>query len=150
MKPAQRPKPTAVSLRRWLCAWLALLMALQVAASVLAGLHGALHRHRPVPTQAHDATTPAVRWDHAARADAAHRTQHQTGAWHTHELHDASVVPLVADAMSDALAQLAGVVTPLQRHAAHACAPARHARPCAVAWWAGSRSVAPPLKPPRG
>ena len=154
MKPARRPTPTAVSMRRWLCAWLALLVALQLAASVLSGLHGSLHRHRPgLLTAVASASTLALRWDHARRdALAAHHALHERGEWHAHDLHDTSVVSVGADLAGDALAHLAGVFAPAQRHGApvRLHAAARHALPHAPAWSATSRTIAPLLKPPRG
>jgi hypothetical protein len=138
-------------MRRWLCAWLALLTALQIAASVLAGLHGSLHRHRP-HLQAGAPASSALRWDHA-RPDplAPHHAMHQRGEVHAHELHDASVVPLAADAAHDALAQLATAFAPARHGAAPAPAQAaRDVQPQARAWAATSRTVAPLLRPPQG
>jgi hypothetical protein len=153
MKPARRPTPTAVSMRRWLCAWLALLVALQVAASLLAGLHGSLHRHRP-GLQTSAPSTLALRWDHARRdASAAphtlHHALHQRGEPHAHDVADASVVPIAADIAHDALAQLGSAFAPAQHDTARLHATARHAPPHVATWSATSRPIAPPLKPPR-
>lgn len=149
MKPARRPTPTAVSMRRWLCAWLALLTTLQLAASVLAGLQGSLHRHRPA-LQAAATSTLVVRWNHAKRADAEHRAMHERGELHPHDLHDPSVVPIAGDLASDALAQLAGA-SALAQQDANGCllAAARHELPQAASWAATRRTLAPPLRPPR-
>src|SRR5688572_31094004 len=122
MKPGRRPAPTAVSMRRWVCAWLALLTALQVAASLLAGLHGSLHRHRP-GLQTSAPSTLALRWDHARRdamsaPQALHHALHQRGELHSHDLADASVVPIAADIAHDALAQLGSVVAPARHDTA--------------------------------
>jgi hypothetical protein len=153
MKPARRPTPTAVSLRRWLCVWLALLTALQVAASLLAGLHGSLHRHRP-GLQTSAPSTQTLRWDHARRDATAtpqtlHQALHQRGELHAHDLADASVVPIAAELAHDALAQLGSAFAPARHHAATVHASARHAPPQAAAWSATSRPIAPLLKPPR-
>jgi hypothetical protein len=153
MKPARRPTPTAVSMRRWLCAWLALLTALQVAASLLAGLHGSLHRHRP-GLQTSAPSTLALRWDHARRDAtsaplALHQALHQRGELHAHDLADASVVPIAAEVAHDALAQLGSTLAPSRHDAAHLHATTRHAPPHAAAWSATSRTIAPLLKPPR-
>jgi hypothetical protein len=154
MTPARLPTPTAVSMRRWLCAWLALLTALQVAASLLAGLHGSLHRHRP-GLQTSAPSMLALRWDHARRDTTSalrelHHVLHQRGELHVHDLADASVVPIAADIAHDALAQLGSTFAPARYDAAQLHTIARHAPPQAAAWSATSRPSAPLLKPPRG
>jgi len=140
-------------MRRWLCTWLALLVVLQVAASALAGLHGSLHRHRS-GAAASTAIAPmaGLRWEHAKPdAQRVHRALHASGEWHAHDLHDTSVVSLAAEVAADALAQLAAAFAPAQRGAEQELGSggARHALPSTASWWAGSRAVAPPLKPPR-
>jgi hypothetical protein len=151
-RPQHRATPTAVSMRRWLCAWLTLLIVLQVAASALAGLRGSLHRHRADAVAGTSSATPLVRWEHKQpEAQVAHRALHARGEWHAHELYDTSVMPLTADIAADALAQLALAFAPAHAGVGPALGPdtARHARPHAAPWWAATRAIAPPLQPPR-
>jgi hypothetical protein len=143
--------PTAVSLRRWLCTWLALLTALQMIGSPLAGLHGPWHRHRP-PLQSAAASVPLIQWQHGGAMPPAgaglHAQLHALGQPHDHAATDASVLPPGNDTAADAVAQLAlapGASVLWGPHEA-----ARHVRASAPAWAPTSRSVAPPLQPPRG
>jgi hypothetical protein len=59
--PHRHAAPTALSLRRWLCAWLALLTALQMIGSTLAGVHGTWHQHRPPSLQSRTLRDPTLR-----------------------------------------------------------------------------------------
>ena len=105
-------RPTAVSLRRWLCAWLALLILAQMIGSTLVGLHGAWHHHRP-SMQSAAPSVPVVRWQHgeAMRADA-HAQMHTSGEAHDHAVTDFSVLPLGADTATEAVAQLGASLAP--------------------------------------
>ena len=150
----RHPAPTALLLRRWLCAWLALLTALQMIGSTLAGLHGSWHHHRAPSLQSTAPSTPMIRWRHGepaapARADA-HAQMHATGEAHEHAATDASVLPLGTDAAADAVAQLAVALAPGADPSWNPHDAARHVRTDASPWAATSRAIAPPLKPPRG
>jgi len=149
-----RPASTALLLRRWACAWLALLMLAQMVASTWTGLHGTWHRHRPAVQTTAAPSTPLVRWRHggaAAVVDAdAHARLHQRGEAHDHAATDGSVMPLALDVASDAVAQLAAALAPGVEVAWRLRSLARHVHASSTAWVATSRSIAPPLKPPRG
>ena len=143
--------PTAVSLRRWLCAWLALLTALQMIGATVAGSHG--HRHRP-SLQSAAPSMPVIRWQHGdalrtARADL-HAQLHAANESHDHAATDASVMPLGGDAAAEAVAQLASALAPGADVLWSLHEPARHVRASTAGWAATSRSIAPPLQPPRG
>ena len=150
-----RPAATALLLRRWLCAWLALLALVQMFASTLAGLPGAWHRHRPVAQSAHALTTVVVPGRHGEAAPASthadvHALLHARGERHDHAALDSSVLPIGVDAASDAIAQIAAALAPPAEAMWQLPHDARdeHAR---VAHWVPThRSIAPPLKPPRG
>jgi len=154
--PSARPlrhhaaPPTAVSLRRWLCAWLALLTALQMVGSTLAGLHSRWHHHRP-SMQAAAPSLPVVRWRHgeAMRADA-HAQMHALGEAHDHAASDFSVLPFGPDTATEAVAQWAAAVAPGTdvRWSPHRLA--RHVQAGSASWAPTTRSIAPPLQPPRG
>jgi hypothetical protein len=140
---------TALLLRCWLCAWLALLMATQLYASALAGLHGARHQHRPAML-ASEPSTPVIRWLHgnASRTEA-HAQLHATGQAHDHSLADASVLPLGSDSATEAVAQLAITWAPAAERPFVVPDGARHVQLGTPPWAATTRSIAPPLKPPR-
>lgn len=150
-RPTERcpTAPTAVSLRRWLCAWLALLLLTQTAASTLASLHGSWHRHHPAVLSS--ATGPVTHWRHGepGRWDA-HAQLHARGEVHHHDATDASVVPLTGDAAIDAVAQLAATLAPSADAAWRPREHARHAQAGVAPWAPTQRSIAPPLQPPRG
>jgi hypothetical protein len=152
--PRHHAAPTALLLRRWLCAWLALLTALQMIGSTLAGLHGTWHHHRPPSMQSIAPSTPMIRWRHgepAALAGAdAHAQMHALGEGHEHAATDASVLPLGGDVGSEAVAQLAAALAPGANLSWNPHNAARHMRADTATWAATSRSIAPPLKPPRG
>jgi hypothetical protein len=155
MPSVHRPRhhaaaPTAVSLRRWLCAWLALLTLMQMIASMSAGLQGSWHHHRP-SLQAGAPSVPVVRWRHseAVRADV-HAQMHASGEAHDHAATDASVLPLGPDTATEAVAQLAAAVVPGAdlRWSAHD--RGHHVQAGSTGWAPTTRSIAPPLQPPRG
>jgi hypothetical protein len=142
--------PTAVSLGRWLCAWLALLTAMQMIGSTLAGLQGTWHHHRP-SMQSGAPSVPVIRWRHGESMQAdAHAQMHASGEAHDHPATDASVLPLGADTATEAVAQLAAALAPGAEVLWSPRDPARHVQVDAAIWAATSRSIAPPLKPPRG
>jgi hypothetical protein len=140
--------PTAVSLRRWLCAWLALLTAVQMIGSSL-GLQGIWHRHRPT-VHASAPLLPVMRWRHdqGTRFDA-HAQMHIDGDAHEHAATDPTVLPLGLDSATEAVAQWAGTVAPGAdvRWSPHD--GARHVQAGAASWAPTTHSLAPPLKPPR-
>jgi len=154
--PSARPlrhhaaAPTAVSLRRWLCAWLALLSALQMVGSTLAGLQSRWHHHRP---SAHAAapSVSVVRWQHGetVRADA-HAQMHALGEADDHAATDFSVLPLGPDAATEAVAQWAAAVAPGTEVRWSPQPLARHVQASTASWAPTTRSIAPPLQPPRG
>jgi hypothetical protein len=154
MQAARRPTtpPTAVSLRRWLCGWLVLLTITQTLGSALAGLQGTWHRHRPALQTAAAPSTPLVRWRHAetVRAADAHAQMHASGEAHDHPATDDSVLPLGSDAASDAVAQLAAAVAPGADARWSPYDRAHHAQAGTAGWAPTTRSIAPPLRPPRG
>jgi len=149
-----RPAPTAVSLRRWLCAWLALLTALQMIGSTLAGVHGTWHHHRAPSLQSIAPSTPMIRWQHGEPAALApadvHAQMHAAGEAHEHAATDSSVLPFGADVATDAVAQLAAALAPGADMPWNPYDAARHVRADTATWAATSRSIAPPLMPPRG
>jgi len=142
----------AVPLRRWACAWLAVLTLAQMLSSTMASAHGAWHRHRPA-AQASAAPSTAVIWRHDHELEAmsadAHARLHARGERHIHAVIDASVVPVNLDAANDAIALLATVLAPGGGGMSPLRSGARHERASITPWAATSRSIAPPLKPPR-
>ena len=141
--------PTAVSLRRWLCAWLALLTVVQMIGSTLAGLQGTWHHHRP-SMQAGAQSVPVVRWRHgeATRADV-HAQMHVQGEAHDHAVTDVSVLPLGPDAATEAVALWATTVAPGADVQWSPHDHARHGQAGAANWAPTTRAIAPPLQPPR-
>ena len=141
--------PTAVSLRRWLCAWLALLTLTQMISSTLAGLQGTWHRHWPA-AQAAAPSILVIRWrrGEAMRADV-HAQMHTQGEAHDHVATDPSVFPVGTDTATEAIAQLAAAVAPGAdvRWGLHDSA--HHVQAGTAGWAPSTRSVAPPLQPPR-
>lgn len=142
--------PTAVSLRRWLCAWLALLTLAQLIGSTLSSLQGARHHHRP-SVQAATPSVAVIRWRHGEVVQAdAHAQMHARGEAHNHTATDSSVSPVGADAATEAIAQLGASLAPgsemrwIPRNSAH------HVQAGAARWAPTTRALAPPLKPPRG
>ena len=151
--PSRRPRrhapsPTAVSLRRWLCAWLALLLVTQTIGATGVGLRGTWHWHWP-SRQASAPPTPAIRWQHGDAARDAHAQWHASGQAHDHALTDSSVVPLGPDTTSEAVAVLAVTLAPAAEMRWALPESARHVQTEVTPWAATSRTIAPPLKPPR-
>jgi hypothetical protein len=153
-RPRPLPSPTAVALRRWLCAWLALWIALQGTSSALAALHGVWHHHRPTIASAPMPSSVAWRWQHgssaAAVVDSAHARWHDEGVVHRHAVTDDSVWSATDEAAGDAVGQLASVLAAGTDTQWLPDVDARHVRSNAGAWSATSRSIPPPLRPPRG
>ena len=75
---------------------------------------------------------------------------HARGEAHDHAATDASVLPLGADAATEAVAQLAASLAPGAdvRWSPHDTA--HHVQAGAASWAPTTRAIAPPLKPPRG
>jgi len=142
--------PTAVLLRRWLCVWLALLTVTQMIGSTLAGLQGSWHHHRP-SLQSSAQPLSLVRWRHGevVRADA-HAQMHAQGEAHDHAATDVSVLPYGTDTATDAVAHLAAALAP-SSHARWSPRDGAHPVQAGTAGWAPTtRSITPPLRPPRG
>jgi hypothetical protein len=138
-----------VSLRRWLCAWLALWIALQGAGSAWAALQGVWHRHRPTVAAAPAAPTAALRWKHGAAAQDVHARWHDEGVAHRHAVSDGSVWSPADDAASDAVGHLACLLAAGTEARWQPAVAARHVRSDARGWSATTRSIRPPLRPPR-
>lgn len=152
-RPAPRQHatpPTAALLRRWLCAWLALLTALQMIGSTLAGLQGSWHHHRP-SMQSAAPSVPVIRWRHGETVGAdVHARMHRQGEAHDHAATDPSVLPLGPDSATEAVAQLAAAVAPGADVQWTLLDRAHHVQAGAAPWAPTTRSIAPPLQPPRG
>ena len=151
-RPAERypTPPTAVSLRRWLCAWLALLTLTQMIGSTLAGLRGTWHHHRP-SMQSGAPSVPVIRWRHGEAMPAdAHAQMHAQGEAHDHAATDVSVLPLGPDSATEAVALWAAAVAPGTdvRWSPHDSA--HHVQAGSAGWAPTTRAIAPPLQPPRG
>ena len=151
--PHRHAAPTALSLRRWLCAWLALLTALQMIGSALAGVPVTWLHHRAPSLHSIAPSTPMIRWQQGepaapARTDV-HAQMHAAGEAHKHAATDSSVLPLGVDVATDAVAQLAAALAPGADMPWGPHDAARHVRADTAAWAATSRAIAPPLKPPR-
>jgi len=142
--------PTAVSLRRWLCAWLALLTLAQLIGSTLTSLQGTRHHHRP-SVQAATPSLAVIRWRHGEVVQAgAHAQMHARGEAHDHAATDAGVLPVGADAATEAVAQLAASLAPGAEMHWSPRDSAHHVQAGASRWVPTTRALAPPLKPPRG
>jgi hypothetical protein len=142
--------PTAVSLRRWLCAWLALLTLAQLIGSTLTSLQGARHHHRP-SVQAATPSLAVIRWRHGEVLQAdAHAQMHARGEAHDHVVTDPSVLPVGADAATEAVAQLGTSLAPGAEMRWSPHDSAHHVQTGAARWVPTTRALAPPLKPPRG
>jgi len=143
--------PTAVSLRRWLSAWLALLTLTQMFGSTLAGLHGSRHHHRPTMQAAAPPQLPVIRWRHGEVVSAdAHAQLHADGEAHDHAASDASVLPLAVDAANEAVGQLAASLAPGNDPRWSVRDRLHHVQAGTPGWVPTTRSLAPPLQPPRG
>ena len=141
---------TAVLLRRWLCAWIALLTLTQTIGSTLTGLQGTRHHHRP-SMQSAAPSVPVIRWRHddAMRADA-HAQMHARGDAHDHRITDASVLAFGHDPATEAVVQLAAVLAPGADSHWMPCDAAHHVQAVTASWSPTTRSITPPLQPPRG
>lgn len=148
--PRLRAAPTpAESLMRWLAGWLAVALLAQVGA---AAVLKPSHRHGSAPE-----SKPMLLWRHAAdgvRNDSAvaHARAHLAGEPHQHPIDDASVLPMGADAASEAAAQAAAFGLAPAPRTGTALMKAMAAGRDWVAgtpWVPTARAVSPLRRPPR-
>lgn len=94
----------------------------------------------------------ALRWQHgnaAAATDSTHARWHDAGVVHRHAVTDVSVWTSADEAANDAIGHLASVLA--AGTAVHGLShiDAAHVRGDARPWSATTRSIPPPLRPPR-